>query len=146
MAGCRSEPSEPASDGAGAGPTAMPTTTATTAPPVRTYAPTYTAIWDEILFPSCALAFCHVSDGALSLSTKDAGYGSLLSEEIGPACIALGLRHVEPFVPDQSLLYRKLTDAPCGELMPRTFGGPARLEARSVDQIREWIELGAKND
>ena len=60
-----------------------------------------------------------------------------------PICAMLGKKRVVPHEPDESLLYLKLTvDAPCGQQMPP--GGQLRDDAR--EQVRAWIEAGAKNN
>ncbi len=116
-------------------------------PIVHTYAPTYTAIWDEIFIPTCALVFCHGGSDAdyLVLVNEQRGYQSMFHDKVGPDCASLGIPHVTPGDPAKSLLYRKITDAPCGSRMPNFYGNPP-LDPREVDQIKRWIELGAPYD
>src|SRR5262245_5178817 len=46
---------------------------------VHTYAPTFTAIHTEIVLPTCASAFCHLSDDlGFDASTKDRTYETLV--------------------------------------------------------------------
>jgi|SRR5579884_1754068 len=114
---------------------------------VLTYAPTYTAIWDEILFPSCALVFCHGAGGNFfDLGNKDVGYSSLVNVPAsGPGCLDSGLKRVVPGHPESSLLYLKVTTPPCGDKMPYN-GYTGVLDARQTGQIAGWIEAGAPND
>jgi hypothetical protein len=113
----------------------------------RTYAPTYTAIWEEILAPSCAWLYCHGGDGLhLMLRTKDHGYASLLGPAEGFYCRGTGLRRIEPGVPDQSLVLLKLLEPPpCGERMPISLVADA-LSPEDIEQVRKWIERGAPDD
>ena len=116
---------------------------------MHTYAPTYDAIWREILLPNCAGEFCHGGSGLfLVLESKAAGYKTLVGFPAGGAeCKDTGLLHVLPGQPEKSLLYLKITDPPCGQRMPLIYGTTSgRLDAREVDQIREWIERGAPDD
>jgi hypothetical protein len=117
----------------------------------RSYAPTYTAVWFEILVPNCANSFCHGgNDNSFILSTKEASYrsptGLLDAPAGGSACAKSGLLHVDPGHPESSLLYLKLTDPPCGVRMPNLPGSLGRLDPRDIEQVRSWIELGARDD
>ncbi len=108
-----------------------------------TYAPTYEAVYDEVLVPNCALPFCHAGSGDyLQLLTADVGYASLvLAPAQGPMCASTGLKRVDPGHPETSLLYLKITNPPCGVKMPQVLG--ATLDPRQIDQIRRWIACGA---
>jgi hypothetical protein len=109
---------------------------------VRSYAPTYDAIWNEILLNNCLL--CHASSADyLVLPSEVAGYRSLVGAQAqGPDCAKTGLLRVEPHHPERSLLYLKVTSPPCGDKMPPLPGNPW-LGVRDVAQIRLWIECGA---
>jgi hypothetical protein len=119
-------------------------------PPVmHTYAPTYDAIWREILLPNCAGEFCHGGSGLfLDLESKADGYKTLVGfPAAGAECKESGLLHVRPGQPEKSLFYLKVTDPPCGQRMPLLYGTTTgRLDAREVEQIRIWIERGAPDD
>jgi hypothetical protein len=112
-----------------------------------TYAPTYTAVWNEILSTSCALVFCHAGDGDyLQLENKDVGYASLVdASAAGPMCAPTGLERVDPGHPETSLMYLKVTNPPCGSMMPAMGAGPP-LTPRQTMQIHDWIAAGALND
>jgi hypothetical protein len=150
-AGCTSEPPAPgnraddASPSAGDGDGAGAVTDAGAEP---TYQPTYSAVWDEILSPRCALPFCHGGSGDyLQLSSKEIGYSSLVgTPAAGPDCGATGLLRVDPGDPDASLLYLKVTSPPCGSKMPIEYGAPEYLDSRQTTQIHDWIGAGAHNN
>ena len=111
--------------------------------PVATHAPTYSAIYDEVLEPQgCTADRCHGGLG-LKLADKLAGHASLMGDLGVGACA--GMKFVVPGQPDQSLLYRKVVDEmpPCGARMPLSL---APLKPEELTQIRTWIELGAPND
>jgi hypothetical protein len=109
----------------------------------HSYAPTYDAIWKEILQPICATDVCHAGSGDyLQLQSEAIGYASLVNAPAqGPMCAATGLRRVEPFHPETSLFYLKVTNPPCGSKMPLLYG--LTLDIRETTQIREWIACGA---
>jgi hypothetical protein len=110
----------------------------------ETYQPTFYGVYYEILLPSCALVFCHGSDGYFTLSRPDHAYASLVSAPASSKeCAPTGLLRIQPGSPEQSLLYLKITTPPCGERMPLQLGGGVPLEARRIDQIKTWIERGA---
>jgi hypothetical protein len=115
---------------------------------VHTYAPNYIALWNEILHPTCGTLFCHGGTGLfLDLHTKEVGYASLVgAPATGPECAPLGLERVNPGHPDRSLLYRKVTDAPCGKKMPLLYNYSGQLPAPELEQIKRWIEIGAPYD
>jgi hypothetical protein len=110
-----------------------------------TYAPTYEAVYKEVLGPSCALMFCHGGAGAyLQLGTPAMGYASLVDAPAGgPMCAPTGLKRVDPGHPETSLLYLKVTVPPCGVKMPLLYGYSGTLDPRQIDQIRSWIACGA---
>jgi hypothetical protein len=114
---------------------------------MHTYAPTYSAVYGEILQPSCAWIFCHGAAGTfLDLSAKGAGYASLVDVAAsGRACADSGLQRVEPGHPEASLLLLKVTTPPCGDKMPLN-GAAAALDSSEIAQIVAWIEAGAPNN
>jgi hypothetical protein len=112
-----------------------------------TYAPTYTAVYGEVLSQSCALAFCHAGQADyLQITSKDEGYRALVNAPAqGPGCA--GLQRVDPGHPETSLLYLKITSPPCGSKMPLLYTGlSGSLDPPQVDQIGQWIEAGALNN
>jgi outer membrane protein assembly factor BamB len=111
--------------------------------PVATHAPTYSALYDEVLEPQgCTADRCHGGLG-LKIANKMAGHASLMSD-VGVSTCA-GMKFVVPGQPEQSLLYRKVVDdmPPCGAKMPL---GLAPLKPEEIAQLKMWIELGAPND
>ncbi len=113
--------------------------------PERTYAPTFSAVWFEVLSPSCGASYCHAGDQTgLMLMTADQAYDDLVGvSPKGVDCEDSGLLLVEPRHPESSLMYLKLVEPPCGALMPRLIG---RLPERDIEQVRQWIERGALKD
>jgi hypothetical protein len=117
---------------------------ATAAPP-PTYAPTFTAIYGEILSPICAGPFCHGVNEFLLMTTKDVAYHAMVGvKSSGPKCADSGLTVVEPDDPDASLLYLKVTSPPCGNRMPNGYFPP--LDTKQTTQIHDWIARGALNN
>ena len=120
-------------------------------------APTFTNIVDNIL-PGCAGPTCHssVAGGNLMLQgDKMAVYTALVGTDAmgvnlppDPTkmnCKDLGLKRVNPGMPEMSVLYLKVQTAmnpPCGLRMPT--GG--MLPPDKVELIRAWIAAGAMND
>jgi len=89
--------------------------------------------------------FCHGGGTAdyLELTSESVGYSSLVDAVAsGPMCAASGLKRVDPFHPETSLVYLKVRSPPCGSKMPL---GLAPLAAADIDQIRRWITCGAPN-
>jgi hypothetical protein len=112
---------------------------------VHTYAPTYNAVWNEILLHTCATEFCHAgSADYLHLYSEAIGYQSLVDAAAqGPQCSKTGLLRVNPYHPETSLLYLKVTNPPCGSRMPLSYGNGVPLDAREIEQIGAWISCGA---
>ncbi len=110
-----------------------------------TYAPTYEAVYGEILSPTCALPFCHGGSGDyLQLATAQVGYESLVGAPAGgPMCGPTGLLRVAPGHPERSLLFLKITDPPCGSRMPLEYGYSGMLTDPQINQIGQWIACGA---
>lgn len=113
-----------------------------------TFAPTFSAVYDEIFAArACNTSFCHgASQGSLSLRTRDEAYANLVGVPAAEApCAATGLLRVAPGDPAASLLLDKVSHAKpaCGAPMPSI--GP-RLSDREVEQIRDWIARGAPDD
>jgi hypothetical protein len=114
-----------------------------------TYAPTFTAIYDEILGPFCA-NMCHMSSEQfyLIIVSKEGAFDALVNAPAaGPNCAPTGLKRVEPGHPETSLLYLKVTSPPCGSKMPLLYGDASgSLDPQQIEQIRQWIEAGAPNN
>jgi hypothetical protein len=111
------------------------------------YAPTFTALYGEILAPSCALLFCHGgADGTfLPMDTQAIAYSAMVGVvSHGPKCGASGLELVNPGDAGASLLYLKVTAPPCGNKMPAEY--EPYLDLRQTEQIRMWIAMGASNN
>jgi hypothetical protein len=119
----------------------------------RTYAPTITAIYNEILTKQCAIPFCHggAAGSTPQFSSPDDSYQELVNKPAsGAKCAdagAGGLLLVVPGQPDMSLLYMKLEQPSppglCGDPMP---GNGPPLGPMDLQQIKEWIEMGAENN
>ncbi len=114
----------------------------------HTYAPTYGAIYREVLTPNCAFEFCHGGSGLfMDLETKELGYRTLVNfRAAGVDCQSTGLMHVLPGKPEESLLYLKITMPPCGKKMPLMYVTSGMLDPREIEQIRQWILRGAPDD
>ena len=108
--------------------------------------PTFTAIYSDILSGSCAQSFCHIGPGVvMQLSDQPTAYAQLVNAPAtGPYCAGMGIR-VVPGHPETSLMYLKLTahPPPCGGSMP---GRPPALTTAELQQIEQWIAMGAMND
>jgi hypothetical protein len=110
--------------------------------------PTFSSVYQQVLVPNCALVFCHAGTGDyLELADMEIGYASLVNAPAqGPGCAQTGLKRVDPGHPETSLLVLKVTTPPCGDKMPRSYGSSMSLEPAAIQQIKDWITLGAKND
>jgi hypothetical protein len=118
-------------------------------PPQPTYAPTFNAIYFEVLdLRYCTSVFCHGGGGiTLDFSTPIAAHAALVNQApTGVKCGGSGRTLVVPGDPDGSLFLAKVRDAtpPCGVRMPPIDG--YTLDDAEIAQIREWILLGALND
>jgi hypothetical protein len=116
--------------------------------PVPTYAPRFTAIYNEILVTTCAGPFCHggaAASGGVDMGTQATAYQTTVRVMAnGPDCADAGLLIVDPGDPDASLLYLKVTSPPCGNKMPPIY--VPYLDAKQMAQISAWIAMGAQND
>ena len=100
----------------------------------------------EHAFKTCRTQ-CHLMGySMLNMATRESAYAALVDQASNPgnmSCAPLGLKRVVPGAPEQSLLYLKLDILPpCGQQMPP--GGLLKQELR--DEVRAWIENGAKDD
>jgi hypothetical protein len=110
-----------------------------------THAPTFTAVYDEVLtVQGCATKSCHTGTGLENLGDRATAHASLLAATAMGALCTGGQKLVMPGNPDQSLLLQKVRPSPpCGTPMPPPMGA---LTQQEIDQIAMWIQLGAKDD
>jgi len=110
------------------------------------YAPTFTAIYDELVVGGgCDATYCHgnVGEGGLTLTPKATAYAQLVDAPVAGPCEVNGGVRVLPGEPDASLLLDKLGSSPsCGAPMPP--GAP--VSAERLEQVRAWIAAGAADD
>jgi hypothetical protein len=117
-----------------------------------TYAPTFTAIFSEI-FPkySCNLGACHAATSMKVTADPASTYMNIINTTASgadqpglPACGSTGKKLVVPNNTNDSLLLLKVKPSPpCGARMRLT--GPY-LDDREIDQITQWIQMGAPNN
>ncbi|HKU37787.1 MAG TPA: PQQ-binding-like beta-propeller repeat protein [Polyangiales bacterium] len=118
-------------------------------------APTWSAIYDEIIVASgCSgAALCHGGEtglGNLAFKSKSQSYDALVGvKAMGTSlndsknCADVDILRVSAGKADESLLVQKLEGTqPCGDSMPP--GG--KLSAAQLQQVRMWVQNGAKND
>jgi hypothetical protein len=126
--------------------TATPTATAVPSPsPTGTpgtvptpSAPSYAWIRENVLQPSCSGAECHSPEHEdADLMTYEKVVNAPTQE--GP-CGEEDRIRVVPGNLEESTLYLKVTDPPCGERMP--YGRPP-LPAETISEIERWILAGA---
>jgi hypothetical protein len=128
------------------------------AAPTVTGAPAWVSIYTEVLCNSgCVAGYCHGSRGRwgdLDLAQLDGAYYQLVGQPTGklipvdnrPTCAESTLLRVKPGAPEESLLFLKISGrAPCGTNMPPPSSGHHALAPEKVEQIRRWIELGARS-
>jgi outer membrane protein assembly factor BamB len=111
----------------------------------RSMAPTFDAVYREVLEPSgCTTTYCHGCGGNLAMMDRATAYDNLVNAAAdGKLCAKSGLRRVTPGKPNESLLYVKLLEnPPCGVRMPVA----GKLPLADIEQIKAWITLGAMND
>jgi hypothetical protein len=119
----------------------------------RSYAPTMTAVYTEVLRFRCGVPFCHLGGAGapMTLDSRDNSYEQMVNVPAdGPYCGdagMAGLLRVDPGHPETSLVYTKIQmPSPpglCGDPMPSS-GGP--LTNLDIQQIEDWIMQGAQND
>jgi hypothetical protein len=124
----------------------------------------FTNVYDTIIAPTCANAYCHYAgiglrQGSLDMNSQVTSYWNLVDQPCqGFACASQGTR-VVPGQPGASILFLKVsqTQPSCGVQMPASvdairvpggspvFSGTA-LSADEQDLIKNWILAGAQND
>jgi hypothetical protein len=108
---------------------------------------TFTAVYGEILEPTCSPCHRPGGEGAFQdFSSQPAAYAALVGvKALGPSCGSSGETRVVPGNAAQSLLFQKVseTSPPCGSPMP--LGGPP-LQSAQVTLIEDWINAGAPNE
>lgn len=133
-------------------PSPSPTATATVA------VVTFAQIEETIFRPSCAVQFCHNSlsgsfSGNLNLEAAVA-YDQLVGVKPDNASAGVaGLKRVDPGLPDNSFLLRKVCrpvhgEDLCPDTLPRELGSVmpmvgAALATEQVQAIHDWILRGA---
>lgn len=90
----------------------------------------------DIIAPRCSGVSCHSDGAVLSFAKQTAVVGAPARSA---ECAGVG-DIVVPFEPAESLLYTKLTAAPCGSMMPLSVD-PMPLD--EIEAIRAWIASGA---
>jgi len=112
-------------------------------PVPATHAPTFKAVYNEVLVVQGCISGCHTDTGLDNLGDPATARATLLAATAhGPGCNA-GQMMVVPNNPDQSLLVQKLRpNPPCGGQMPPG----ASLTPEEIDQVAMWIQLGAMDN
>ena len=108
---------------------------------------TFTKVYGDIISPMCTS--CHnpsgvgVRDGHLDMMGQSTAFSNLVGvPAMGSMCGGHGTRVVAGDA-DTSVLYHKVTTPTCGAGMP--LGGLA-LSSAEADEIKSWINGGARND
>jgi hypothetical protein len=105
--------------------------------------PTFSAVYDDVLVPSCAYSTCHLGAGNAGLGWDDAqgAYEALVSV---PSTQVGTMDRVSPGAPDDSYLVWKLEEADgiVDDVMPPSVP----LTSDKLDLVRDWINAGALND
>jgi hypothetical protein len=106
--------------------------------PVPPMVPSLTDEIQPIFTTSCAIANCHIGDGAAQLNLEA---GRAFAELVGVPSTEVDQLLVVPGDPDASYLYAKIADeVPAqGDRMP--IGNP--LDPLDVQAVLQWIEGGA---
>jgi hypothetical protein len=113
-----------------------------------TYAPTFSAIYDELFCSrGCGVGICHADgDGGLLFRSKQQAYCALVDVAPSALCENDFMARVVPGDPDASLLVAKLGfEPPCGTPMPigsRESNDLVTDEHRA--QVVAWIAAGAE--
>lgn len=112
-------------------------------------ASTFHLIYEYIIQTNCASASCHSSakpTGGLVLEKEAAAYEGLVgAEPTNSLAKDQGLKRVDPYYPENSLLMFKLTKPMNGHGSPMPRGGEP-LSKEIVNVIRQWIVAGAPKE
>ncbi len=121
--------------------------------------PTFARVKAEIIAPSCALSSsCHKGTGKAAMALDLDPYKALMGDAgTGKAaCEFPSMKLVVPGMPEQSLVYLKVTTPPAGapDAMCAGTGGKNErmpmssdaLEPARLALLKDWIKAGAKND
>ena len=109
-------------------------------------ASTYHIIYEHVIQTNCTSSSCHSTakpSGGLNLENEDVAYEGLVgADSENFLAEEQGLKRIEPYYPESSLLMFKLTRPMDGhgDLMPR---GGKPLPRETVDAIRRWVVAGA---
>ncbi|MBC7922468.1 MAG: hypothetical protein H7Z75_15415 [Ferruginibacter sp.] len=134
LVGCRSNESEPVN----------PAETAS-----------FDLLQDRMLTTSCATPGCHASESDATFKqhglvlTKGSAYPNLVHVlSRNPSALADGLRRVQPYQSESSLLYHKLAPDASTHHGGKNYGSPMPLggqplPAGQIEFVRRWIEAGA---
>jgi hypothetical protein len=129
-------------------------TATATGPTFTPGSPTFSAIYGEIFQGSCGGPSCHggSAGGNLVMQNKAGAYDGLVNVKAmgmnvaggGMNCADTQMMRVKPGDPDNSLLYDKVANMTpkCGTHMPPG----STLKPEQLQQIRDWIMMGAMNN
>ena len=107
------------------------------APPAdATAVPTFQTLYRDVIAPRCSGPSCHGDGAVLSFAKETSVIGAPARSA---ECSGFG-DIVVPFDPESSLLYTKVTAAPCGSMMPLSL---EPMPVNEIEAIRTWIERGA---
>ena len=112
-----------------------------------TFSEIYPLIYPQETKAQCN--FCHglppneKSNGNLSMGLDKAAAYAALMDSSSTSAKCQGHKHIVPGHPEESLLFLKVTNPPCGDPMP--LGG-SPLTTEQIELIRSWIADGAKDD
>jgi outer membrane protein assembly factor BamB len=111
--------------------------------------PRFSAVYRDVVQAGGCIGgpTCHASSsaGALDMSTQSKAYAALVGvKAMGADCSNTGLARVAPNDAANSLLMHKLEDTPpiCGQRMPPS----GALRTERIEQLRAWIQDGARDD
>jgi len=120
--------------------------------------PTFAGVFKDVITGGGCNAgpLCHGgSAGMLQMDTAKVAYenlvgvkamGTNLADTSGDDCKDTGLVRVVPKDPDHSLVMQKIDPpggkVPCGTIMPPV----GMITSEQIEQVRTWIENGAKDD
>lgn len=121
-------------------------------------APTFEAVVEQVLTPSCTFSSCHTTQTAASnlALTPETACDQLVNK---PSCLFPDRMRVMPGNPEESFFFHKLTGEGLGEVPTGDCGsgegsatktnllmpyGAAELSAEKLDLVHGWIAAGAQ--